>query len=239
MLEPLDREAPPIGNLLAVEPKFLRKFIFDHFFEHTTAPVLEEVMRRFGLSRQEAFFGLLQLEAEHHVLLVPGTQRILMANPYSAVTTPFRVYIDGRRYFANCAWDTVALHVMLEKDARVESFCHHCAEPVEISLREGRNVSSQPPEPLIFLSMPVAKWYDNLVNTCSNNMVYFASREHMDSWLAANPGLKGEALTPAKMAEVCRPLAKGRMELGYLRPPKEELMAYWDSVGMTSDFWDF
>jgi len=217
----------------------IRKYIFDYFEAYAVAPVLEQVMREFNLSSDEAADAFRKLQDAHHISLVAGTTRILMAFPFSAVTTPFRTAVGERTYFANCAWDTVALHVMLEKDARVESYCHHCAEPVEIALREGRVVSSQPPEPLIFLSMPVAKWYDNLVNTCSNNMVYFASREHMDSWLAANPGLKGEALTPAKMAEVCRPLAKGRMELGYLRPPKEELMAYWDSVGMTSDFWDF
>ena len=217
----------------------VRKFIFDHFFEHAAPPVIEEVMQRFGLNRAEAFDLLRGLEADHHILLVPGTQRILMANPYSAVTTPFRVYLDGKRYFANCAWDTVSLHVMLDRDARVESYCHHCAEPIELSLRRGRVTSSKPAEPVIFLSMPVARWYENLVDTCSNNMVYFASRKHMEEWLANNPGLNGEALTAEKMAEVCAPLSKGRMSLEYERPPKEELMAHWDSLGMKSAFWKF
>jgi hypothetical protein len=217
----------------------VRKFIFDHFFEKCTAPTLEEAMQRFQLSRKEAFARFGELEADHHILLVPGTQRILMANPYSAVTTPFRVYVGDNRYFANCAWDTVSIHVMLDMDARVESYCHHCAEPIEMSLSNGRATSSDPSEPLIFLSMPVARWYENLVNTCSNNMVYFSSRDHMNSWLKENPQIHGESLTVDKMAEVCRPLSMGRMNLDYQRPPKEELMAYWDSVGMNSDFWDF
>jgi hypothetical protein len=216
----------------------MRKYIFDHFFEQTTAPTLEEAMRKFGLSRKDAFSLFRELEADHHILLVPGTQRILMANPYSAVNTPFRTHIGGRLYFANCAWDTVSLHVMLEMEARVESYCHHCAEPIGIHLREGKVVSSDPKDPLIFLSVPVANWYDNLINTCSNNMVYFASKEHMDSWLRSDPGLTGEALTPEKMAAVCKPLSKTRMNLDYERPPKEALMQYWDSIGMTSAFWD-
>jgi len=222
-----------------LDKKAVRKFVFDHLFEHTTAPPLEEVMQRFGLSRKEAFSVFRELEADHHILLVPGTQRILMANPYSAVSTPFRVHIGSKRYFANCAWDTVALHVMLGEDARVESFCHHCAEPIGISLSKGRPKSSKPASPLIFLSMPVARWYENLINTCSNNMIYFSSRDHMDSWLAENAPLSGEALTVEKMAEVCKPLAKGRMDLDWQRPPKDELMAYWDALGMTSSFWDF
>jgi hypothetical protein len=221
------------------EQRQMRKYIFDHFFEQATPPTLEEAMQRFSLSRAEAFARFKEVEADHHVLLVPGTQRILMANPYSAVTTPFRVHLGGKQYFANCAWDTVSLHVMLGSEARVESYCHHCAEPIGLELSGGKVVSSLPKKPLIFLSVSVARWYDNLINTCSNNMVYFSSKEHLDSWLASNPGLKGEALTPEKMAEVCKPLSQGRMNLDYERPPKEKIMAYWDSIGMTSDFWDF
>jgi len=221
------------------DPKAVRKFVFDHFFEHSTPPVLEEVMQRFGLARDEAFAFLKGLEADHHILLVPGTQRILMANPFSAVTTPFRVYVNRRQYFANCAWDTVSMHVMLDRDAEIESYCHHCAGPIELSLRGGKVAKSRPAKPLIFLSMPVSKWYENLIDTCSNNMVYFASRKHMDEWLEAHPGMKGEALSVEKMAEVCTPLSKGRMNLNYERPSKEELMAYWDSIGMKTDFWKF
>jgi len=86
--------------------------------------------------------------------------------------------------------------------------------------------------------MPVARWYENLINTCSNNMVYFSSRDHMESWLENAP-LNGEALTVEKMADVCKPLAEGRLDLDWQRPTRDELMAYWDSVGLTSPFWDF
>lgn len=224
---------------MSPERSEVRKFIFDHFFDDATAPTLEEAMRKFGLPRKEAFDLFVGLQADHHILLVPGTQRILMANPYSAVTTPFRVHVGQKRYFANCAWDTVSMHVMLDMESMVESFCHHCAERIEISLSKGKVLSSTPRDPMIFLSVPVAKWYDNLVNTCSNNMVYFSSENHMEEWLAENPDLKGEALEVEKMAEVCKPLSSGRMNLNYERPPKEVLMAYWDRLGMTSDFWDF
>ena len=224
---------------MSTDKRVVRKYIFDHFFEYTTSPPLEEVMQRFKLTRKEAYESFRELEEDHQIVLVPGTQRILMANPFSAIPTPFRVYVGSRRFYANCAWDSVALHVMLEQEARVESFCHHCAEPVELSLSRGEVKSSKTLSPLIFLSTPVSKWYDNLINTCSNNMVYFYSKEHLRRWLAENPKLRGESLTVEKMIEVCKPLAKGRMNLEYQRPPKEELMSYWDSIGLKSSFWDF
>src|SRR3972149_5200555 len=79
-----------------------RKLVFDHFREHAEPPVLEDLMERFRLGREEAFEILLVLEAARHLKLVPGTQRILMASPFSAIATPFRVTAGAKRYFANC-----------------------------------------------------------------------------------------------------------------------------------------
>ncbi|TLZ78633.1 MAG: hypothetical protein E6K11_08340, partial [Methanobacteriota archaeon] len=69
----------------------VRKFVFDSFLENSVPPVLEEIMERFHLGRPQAFEALQALEAARHLKLVPGTQRILMAFPFSAVATPFRV----------------------------------------------------------------------------------------------------------------------------------------------------
>lgn len=217
--------------------KHVRKHIFDYFFENCHAPVLEEIMARFGLGRAEGHDLLKAIESSHHILLLPGTQRILMANPFSGITTPFRDSIGGKTYFTNCAWDTISLHVMVGQDTEVGSFCHHCAEPIRIRLSQGRVTSSKPESPLIFLSVPVANWYDNLINTCSNNMVYFSSKEHRDRWLESHPGLNGETLTVEKMAEACRPLSKDRMKLDYARPSPKELMTYWSSIGLASEYW--
>ena len=112
--------------------KPVRKFIFDYFLENSRAPVLEEIMERFRLTRSEAANLLEELETAHHVIRVPGTQRILMANPFSALDTPFKVKVADKGYFGACAWDAVAFHVMLGKDTRIDSFCHHCAEPIQI-----------------------------------------------------------------------------------------------------------
>src|SRR5438034_6323432 len=64
-------------------------------------------MERYHLERPDAFAVLKALEEARHLKLVPGTQRILMAFPFSAVATPFRTTrpVIGRRYYANCAWD--------------------------------------------------------------------------------------------------------------------------------------
>src|SRR5437899_6188088 len=66
----------------------VRKYVFDHFLEHAVPPVLEQIMERYHLDRVKAFAVLKALEDARHLKLVPGTQRILMAVPFSAVATP-------------------------------------------------------------------------------------------------------------------------------------------------------
>src|SRR2546426_12798959 len=94
--------------------KNVRKYIFEHFEEHATAPVLEQIMQKFGLDRTSAFNVLVELQFARHITLLPGTQRILMAFPFSSIVTSFGVRIAGkdRDYLANCAWDAVTPKTM-------------------------------------------------------------------------------------------------------------------------------
>src|SRR5438094_10007844 len=66
----------------------VRKYVFVHFLEYSVPPVAEQIMKRFHLGRPQALEVLRALETGRHVRLVPGTQRILMAWPFSAVATP-------------------------------------------------------------------------------------------------------------------------------------------------------
>ncbi len=105
----------------------VRLHIFEQLVETGSPSVVEELMVEFGLSRAETTGVLRELADARHIALVEGTARILMAFPFSAIATPFRVTANGRDYFANCAWDAVAFHSMLDVPIAIDSFCHHCA----------------------------------------------------------------------------------------------------------------
>jgi Alkylmercury lyase len=223
----------------AISPKELRKYIFDRFLETTRAPLVEEIMQQFQVSRDEVVGGLQELQRAHHILLLPGTQRILMVNPFSNLPTPYRVSAGSKQYFANCAWDAIAFHVMLDRPVRISSFCHHCGVPIELDLDRGRAHSERAGNALVFLGTPVAKWYDNLVATCSNTMVFFESRAHLKEWQQVHPEPNGVALAIDKMIEVITPISKGRTTKEYQMPSKDELMAHWDLIGLRGTFWEF
>src|SRR5881296_2012099 len=50
----------------------VRKYVFDHFLEHTVPPVLEQIMERYHLDRVEAFAILKALEEARHLKLGPA-----------------------------------------------------------------------------------------------------------------------------------------------------------------------
>lgn len=222
----------------ALRPQ-LRKHVYDTFLERGAPPVVEELMRTFSVSRETVERLLGELAAARQLALVKGTSRILMAWPFSAVATPFRVEARGREYFANCAWDAVAFHSMLqEDDVRVRSFCHHCAQPIEIDFRGGRAVRTEPPEAIMYLAISAARWWDDIILTCSNTMVFFASPEHRDASTLCTGDGTGASLTPDETHTLSGPVYGRRLELGYARPPRDELVAHFATMGLTGDFWE-
>jgi len=198
--------------------KLVRKFVFDQFLECTHPPVLEEIMQKFELDRAAAFGVLKELHDSRQLVLLAGSQRILMAHPFSSITSPFEVTASGKSYFANCAWDATAFHVMLNKDVTVDSFCHHCAAKIKIELSKNKIVSSKPKEALIFIGVPAAKWWENVVNTCSNNMVFFSSKGHLEEWEEGNTARTGKTLSLDQALKLSIPLYRDKMKLDYTRP---------------------
>ena len=222
-------------------PQRVRKFIFDHFVDHAAPPVVEQVMTGFSLSRDDATEVLRNLEAARHIALVKGTARILMAFPFSAVATPFRVTVRDRQHFANCSWDAIAFHAMLGDDVRVDSFCHHCAAPIEIEMTDGRAAHVDPHDALVYLALRPTQWWEDIITTCSNTMVFFASPEHRDASLGAPalgaPAQAAASLTPDQVHALSIPIYARKLALDYARPAKQELLDHFAAMGLTGEYW--
>jgi hypothetical protein len=204
------------------------------------APVLEQIVRKFGLDRASAFKVLVDLQSARHIALLTGTQRILMAFPFSSIVTPFRVKVAGKdkEYFANCAWDAVAIHVALGKEQWISSYCHHCSEDIKIHLKDQKPISKQSDiQPLVYLALPASKWWENILLTCSNNMVFFSSKNHLADWIKSGGSTGGEALTIEQTLRLSIPIYKNKMSIDYARPSREQTIAHFQSLGLTSDFW--
>jgi hypothetical protein len=94
--------------------------------------------------------------------LVLDGDAIRMANPFSAVPTPFLVEAAGRTWYANCAWDAFGICAALHADGRIETACADCGERLEIEVRDG-----QPDDTslLFHCLVPASHWWDDIVYT--------------------------------------------------------------------------
>ena len=139
----------------------IRLFVYQHFVDHTQPPTVNETAAHFGLSTEEATNAYQRLHDNHTLFLAPATHDILMANPLSAVETPFKVHINGRRLWANCAWDSLGIPAMLHTDAHIE-----------VSLSDGKTISYaiendqlKADGGLVHFPLPFNRWYDDLIHT--------------------------------------------------------------------------
>jgi hypothetical protein len=111
----------------------------------------------------DAVAAALRRLAQGHVLVLqPGSDEILMANPFSAVPTAFQVEADGRMYWGNCVWDALGILAMLNADGRVRTVCGDCGAALTVTVRDGA-VGDAPS--VAHFSVPTRHWWDNIVFT--------------------------------------------------------------------------
>jgi hypothetical protein len=142
-----------------------RAYIYERFAATALAPSAADIGQHFGLSLGEAE-SLLQALHDHHALfLEPGTSplRVRMANPFSAIETPYTVLVAGQSYWANCAWDTFGIAAALHADeAEIRSVCSHTGRPFVLRLAGGVVENT---ETVVHFQVPFQHWYDDLVHT--------------------------------------------------------------------------
>ncbi len=112
----------------------IRNRVYASFVRDGTASGPAEVAAELGLAEADVGDAYRRLHDAHALVLDPGTRRIRMLNPFSAVETPHPVESGGRSWFGNCAWDALGIPAALHADGRIESSCPDCAEPLELEV---------------------------------------------------------------------------------------------------------
>ncbi len=147
---------------LSEQDRHVRLYVYRYWVGHGAPPEPDDVAQRFALSSAEARAALRRLHEQHALLLAPDGETIRMANPLSAVATPYRVHANGRWLWANCAWDSLGIPAMLHADARIEATFAHSGEPTTYAVEAGALVGGPG---IIHFTLPFRRWYDDLVHT--------------------------------------------------------------------------
>ncbi len=138
----------------------IRNYLYTSFVCDCTTSMPAEAAAELGLPEADVVDAYRRFHDAHGLVLEPGSTRIRMLNPFSAVETPHRVESAGRSWFANCAWDALGIPAAPDADGRVESACPDCGGAVELEVVAGELVRGN--ELLVHFVVPARRWWDDI-----------------------------------------------------------------------------
>ena len=151
----------------------IRHFVYTHFADTIHAPSVEETAAHFNISTEETSEYYKELHNRHAFFLDPETLTVRMANPFSGIPTDFKVHVNGRTYYANCAWDMLGIPAALHSDAVIEAVCTESDDTVRLEIKNGNIAQAAvlgggdaaSSTLLVHFPLPFSRWYDDLTYT--------------------------------------------------------------------------
>ena len=140
----------------------VRELVFDALLSTGVAPSRAEVAAQVSLPESQIAGSFERLAEGHVFVLQPQSREILMANPFSARPTPFRVSAGAKAWWGNCIWDALGIIAMTGKDGDLQTSCPDCGEGLTLQVRDGKLLTS---ETIAHFTVPAAHWWDDIVFT--------------------------------------------------------------------------
>jgi hypothetical protein len=122
-----------------------------------------EIARSVGAPLAEVETAFDRLHKKRLLVPEPGDpHHIRMAPPFSGIETSFPVRVQDKVYYANCAWDALAIPAALHQDGVIEACDAHTGEPITLRVVNGQPVD----EPcVIHFAVPAARWWADIIYT--------------------------------------------------------------------------
>ena len=138
----------------------VRRLIYEELIEGGAMPSASRLATRLGQTVDYVRDAFMRMKEAHVLVLQEGDGEILMANPFSAVPTPFLVKIGERSWWGNCIWDAMGIAAMVGGEALVTTGCGDCNDAMEVRI-EGGSIGSKG-EGIAHFSVPASRWWDNI-----------------------------------------------------------------------------
>ena len=138
----------------------VRLAIYRTIVDEGRPPTAPELAGSLGVAASDVEDAYRRLADGHAIVLAPGTPYVWMANPFSAIPTPFEVTVGERRHFGNCIWDALGIPACLHADATIRTFCPDCADSISLEVRG--DTLDAPFDATIHFAVPAARWWEDI-----------------------------------------------------------------------------
>ena len=136
----------------------LRLRIYDEIVRTSETPSVAALAAQFGVAVEDVSAALRRMHNAHMLVLQPSGE-VLMANPFSAVPTPFVTEVGDRRWFGNCIWDALGILATLHSNGRVLTSCAGCGDAMTLEVRDA--VLTR--DGIVHFALPARRWWDDIV----------------------------------------------------------------------------
>lgn len=135
----------------------VRAHVIQTLRDTSKSPSIDDVASALGASTHAVRVALHALADEHRLALLPGTDSVWMAHPFSAVPTDFVVHSGGRTWFANCVWDGLSI-LGLVGDGWLETHSPQSGVAIRLVVVGGRVIG----EAIVHFLVPAQRFWDDI-----------------------------------------------------------------------------
>jgi hypothetical protein len=139
----------------------VRAAVYQGFRETGRSPSAAELAAAVDASRADIRVALAGLAGAHALVLQPDGESIRMAHPFSGVPTDAVVTITDRQWFANCAWDGLAIIGLFGGTGRLETPSPATGAPIVFEVADGVVHG----DGVVHFLVPAAHFWDDIVHT--------------------------------------------------------------------------
>jgi hypothetical protein len=140
----------------------VRLHIYERFVADGRPPTVTETAEALGIAEDEAAEAYHELERQHVIVLAPGTTNVWMANPLSAIPTPFRAETERGSFWGNCVWDGLGIVSMLGGEGTLAASCPDCGDAMTFGVSSYELESA---DGVVHFAVPARRWWDNIAFT--------------------------------------------------------------------------
>ena len=144
----------------AIPDSAFRLDVYRSILETGRVPAIADLVNLRGEDAASVREALKRL-SDIHALVLDADGEIAMAHPFSRTPTSYAVETGQATFFANCAWDALAIPAILNRTGRVAARCAcECAEPIPLEFANGALVPGA--EAVVHFAVPPRRFYDDI-----------------------------------------------------------------------------
>lgn len=205
------------------------QFIIDNGF----GPEIDELASLLQVSELELVNALKALQEYHGVVLHPDNARIWVIHPFSLAPTNFTVRTPEKEYWGNCAWCSLGVAALLNRDVTITTVLGADRHQVDIHIQNGAVVES---DFYVHFPIPMVQAWDNVIYTCST-MLLFENVSDVERWCQQHRIARGDVQPLTNIWNFARVWYGNHLNPNWEKWTNKQASEIFKQFGLTHDIW--